>query len=500
MYLGLDLGTTNVKAVVVDHGGRVASIGSAPVKRYHTDDGGIEQDIGQIWQAVQLAIHDAIRQVDSASILAVGVSSQGGAMQILDPGDKPRGRVISWLDARGQPFDAALTAEWGGDFFAQRIGHGSSGGAIGQILRLQSGAAASLKAPAHIGFVGDIIVGRLCGRRAHDPTSLSIAMLYNPWLKRPDPEVMARLGLEDEQLPCMLPATTAAGTIDEATASVIGLPAGIPVSPAVHDQYAASLGAGSVSKGDVSFGAGTAWVLLANAGQLSPPATPNAFVCSHPVEGLYGQMLSLVNGGSAIHWAMNMIGNGHADVQQVDRLLAAAPPGAEGLRFWPFLSIGPEVIGKGRLKGRLSGITLAHGPADMIRAVVEGLACELNRHVRQLAGDCSSINVERNEFRSTFIRIKRLIMCGSAATGGNTPQIIADVTRLPVHCVETPDISALGAAMIGRSLVEPGVKLDEIARQWTPPRRTVTPSEHAAVYENLYEEYLSILAESAEHP
>jgi xylulokinase len=486
MYLGLDLGTTNVKAVVVEPGGRVVSVGSAPVERYHTSDGGIEQNIDEIWQAVQTAIRGAIGHVDAASILAVGVSSQGGAMQMLDAGDRPCGRVISWLDSRGLPYDVSLTAELGSDFFTRRIAHGASAVAIGQILRLKSESPASLQRPNRIGFVGDIIVGRLCGRRAHDPTSLAIAMLYNPWLKRSDPDVMVRLGLDDDQLPCLLAATAPAGILDETAAGVTGLPVGIPVSPAVHDQYAASLGAASVCEGDVNLGAGTAWVLLANAGTLSPPATPDAFVCQHPVAGLYGQMLSMANGGSSIHWAMNLLGHRHAEVQLVERLLAAASPGAEGLRFWPFLSGGPKGRGGARLKGRLSGITLAHDQPHLVRAVVEGLACELCRHVNQLT--------------DAGIRLERLIMCGSAASGCSTPQIIADVTRLPVCCVETADISALGAAMLARSLVEPGAGLGEITRQWTPPRRTVAPSEQAAAYRDLYEEYLSIFAESAAHP
>jgi xylulokinase len=479
MYLGLDLGTTNVKAIVVETGGRVLSVGSAPVERYHTDNGGIEQDIDEIWKAVQIAIRGAIGQVASASILAVGVSSQGGATQVLGPDDKPRGRVISWLDSRGAPYDASLTAELGSDFFARRIGHGASAVAIGQILRLRKESPESLQRPNCIGFVGDTIVGRLCGRRAHDPTSLAIAMLHNPWLKRSDPDVLLRLGLEDKQLPCLLPATTAAGVLDETAAAATGLPAGIPVSPAVHDQYAASLGAAAVAEGDVNFGAGTAWVLLANAGALSPPATPDAIVCSHPVDGLYGQMLSMVNGGSAIHWVMSLLGQRHVDGQLVDRLLDAVPPGAEGLRFWPFLSSGPKGKEGVGLKGRLSGITLAHDQTHVVRAVVEGLACELCRHVKQLV--------------DAGIRVERLIMCGTAASGRHTPQIIADVSRLPVCCVETADISALGAAMLARSLVEADIKLAEIARQWTPSRRTVTPGKQAAAYADLYGEYLSIL-------
>ena len=136
---------------------------------------------------------------------------------------------------------------------------------IGQILRLRQQTPALLEAARYIGFVGDVIVGRLCGRRAHDPTSLAIAMLYNPWLGRADPEILARLGIEEEPVArsAARPPRRRANSTQEASRQT-GLRAGIPVSPAIHDQYAVSLGAGAVREGDVTFGAGTAWVLLAN--------------------------------------------------------------------------------------------------------------------------------------------------------------------------------------------------------------------------------------------
>lgn len=476
MYLGIDLGTTNVKAVVVEPDGRVVATGTAPVERDCLPEGGVEQDIEQIWQAACLAIGGALRRVDAPRVRALGVSSQGGAMQVLDGDDAPLGRVISWLDTRGQAYDAALTAELGAEFLGQHVGHPASAVGLGQVLRLQREQPGLLRAPHRLGFVGDIIVGRLCGRRVHDPTSLAIAMFHNPWLGCADPEVLARLGLQSEQLPCLLPATTAAGPLDPAVAQLLGLSAGIPVSPAVHDQYTASLGAASVAEGDVNFGAGTAWVLLANTRVLMPPVTADAYVCSHPIAGLYGQMLSMVNGGSSLQWAMQLVGTSNAGSREVEDLLATTSPGANGLRFWPFLSGGP---GTAALKGRLVGITLAHRSQDLIRAVVEGLACELLRHVHLLV--------------EAGIPVKRLLMCGGASAGPNTPQILADITNLPVACVETSDVSALGAAMLACVLDQPQTSLERIAQQWTPARRTVEPSASSAAYDCLREDYFSFL-------
>jgi xylulokinase len=476
MYLGFDLGTSNVKAIVVADDGRAVGTGSAPVERFTTPDGGVEQDIEQIWAAVCLAIRQATDGLDAGGIRAVGVSSQGGALQLLDERQRPIGRVISWLDSRGQPFDQEITRELGEEFLAAHIGHRVSTMTIGQILRLREQAPQLLAAAGYIGFVGDVIVGRLCGHRAHDPTSLAIAMLYNPWQRRADSQVLARLGIEESQLPDLLPATTPAGKIHEDASRQTGLPAGVPVSPAVHDQYAVSLGAGSVHEGDVTFGAGTAWVLLANSTHLAQPVTRDAFVCPHPVPGLFGQLLSMRNGGSAIAWILKLIGNDKASAATVDQLLVEAPPGSDGLCFWPLLSPTAGVDDAFQSGGKLAGITLAHRPGHLLRAVVEGLACELARHLNLMA--------------QAGAAAKRLMMCGSAAGSPVTPQIIADVTRLPVTCVDAFDVSALGAARIARALVERDIAFAHLTGAAAHLGRTLVPGPAASCYATLLERYM----------
>ena len=84
--------------------------------------------------------------------------------------------------------------------------------------------------------------------------------------------------------------------------------------------------------GDVMFGAGTAWVLLAVTTELAPPAATGGFVCRHPVPGLYGQMLSLVNGGSSVSWALRLMGLDGASADDIDELVSAADPGADRRR------------------------------------------------------------------------------------------------------------------------------------------------------------------------
>jgi sugar (pentulose or hexulose) kinase len=103
LLLGLDLGTTNVKALVTDRAGKPLAQGSSPVQLHCVGDGGVEQDIQEIEQATIAALRQVTREVDASLIAAIGVSSQGGALQVLDAHGQPLGRVVSWLDQAGDP-------------------------------------------------------------------------------------------------------------------------------------------------------------------------------------------------------------------------------------------------------------------------------------------------------------------------------------------------------------------------------------------------------------
>ena len=480
MILGLDLGTTNVKAILIDRRGKVVAQSSSPVERYYVGTDGVEQDIEEIWRATIEAVRGAIAAGDGRKVRAVGVSSQGGAIQMLDTEDRPVGRVISWMDGRGRPYneriEEELTRKHGADFFANHVGYGKAAVSIGQIARLKNESPEIIAPGTRIGFVGDVIVGRLCGRRAHDATSLSIALLLNPRQGKADAAMLEFLELDERQLPELLPVGTAAGGLTAAVAGETGLPRGIPVSIAIHDQYAASLGAGSVDVGDVSLGTGTAWVLVANTDGFSPAASPGTFVCPHPVEGLFGQMQTLHNGGSAVEWALGLMGQSAPSGAEIDEWLQSVPALSEGLAFWPLLSPGSGHSAFEQSGGRMTGIRLAHGPRHVLRAVVEGLACELARHLRVLADG--------------GITARRLAMSGAAAASSVTPSIVADVTGCPVACLQESSISAFGAGVAARALVEPKTGLAELARELAPASRTVEPGEDAEFYAGLLRQYL----------
>lgn len=480
MLLGLDLGTTNVKALVTNFAGRPLSEGACAVRLFQMGSGGVEQDIEEIWNATRTAVREAVRQVCGAGIQAVGVSSQGGAMQLLDGQGRPLARVISWLDERGSPFNDELVKELGQEWFAQRLGHCRAGFAIGQILRLRQQNHALPAPPNRIGFVGDIIVSRMCGRPAQDGTSCSLTLLYNPTLRDYDPDLLARLEVTAAQLPALLPEREPAGGLLPSFAQEVGLRAGIPVSVTVHDQYTGALATAAVQPGTVMVGTGTAWVLLAVGGNRTAPATPEAFVCHHVVEGLWGQILSLVNGGSALAWALELAGQNGRSGAEIDRLLESAPPGCDGLRCRPLLAALVPAGVAPNTKGQFSGLQLSHGAGHVVRSVLEGLAFELKRHIGFL--------------REAGLPIERLVLGGSAAASRVTPAMLAAITELPLACAGSRANSTLGAAIIARGLCEPSAALAKLAEEMAPAASHVEPAtETVSQYQAPFEEYLRSL-------
>ncbi len=472
MYLGLDLGTTNVKALLIDERGTVQSRGSVEVGLGHTSEGGVEQDLEEIWAATLEAAWRAAG-TGGASVKAVGISSQGAALQLRDRQGRCLGPVISWMDPRGAAEDRELVRVFGSRWLAEHIGHGQAGLSLGHLMRLRRTQPEMLDQAGVIGFVGDAIVERLCGRAAHDASSLSIACLYNPMLDAPEPAILRHLGISRGQLPALLPARQPAGALGGEAARRMGVPAGIPVGPAIHDQYAAAVGSGTLEAGDVMFGCGTAWVLVAVAEAFAGPVVPSAWVCRHVVPQRWGQLLSLVVGGSAFRWALEMTGLADAGREAIDDLMAAVPPGSDGLRVWPF----HDATGGARrpTAGRIEGLRLAHGRGHLLRATLEGLCFELARQLGWLA-------------RAGF-PARRLIMCGGAARSRLTPQIVADTTGCAVVCPREPEISAFGAAVLARAMLEPQQSIPELHAAMAGPRTQILPGPASSGYRGAAGEY-----------
>ena len=188
-------------------------------------------------------------------------------------------------------------------------------------------------------------------------------------------------------------------------------------------------------------------------------------------------MFSLANGGSSLSWATRTLAL--EEGADLDGMMQSVPAGSDALRFRPLLAPGGGAGLPPGTPGRLDGLRLSHTPAHILRAVVEGLACELARYLAFVTG--------------AGLPVGRLVMCGGAAASKVTPQIIADMTGLPISCAAEAETSALGAAVVARSMVEADSDLAALSEEMSPAVRVVTPGPDARTYRRIFDQYLAEL-------
>ena len=150
-------------------------------------------------------------------------------------------------------------------------------------------------------------------------------------------------------------------------------------------------------------------------------------------------------------------------------------PGADGVRLWPFLD---AYGGYRRLtSGRVLGLKLSHGRGHLLRATIEGLCFELARQLGWLT--------------EAGCPVSRVIMCGGAARSRITPQIVADITGCTVVCPSESEISALGASMLARAIVESDAAMETVCRAMAAPAREVRPGPAVSAYAEMLRDYVT---------
>jgi sugar (pentulose or hexulose) kinase len=437
LLLGLDVGTTAVKGLAWDASGRPQVLAAHPVSLLTQQPGWVEQDAEELWQAVVKVCHGIIRRLPARGrICAVSLSTQGGTTIPVDAKLNPTHNAFSWMDERAAAESATTSRELGDQWVYATTGWTLyTGSALNIIPWFRKNCPESFAKTSRFLFVNDFILARLSGELCMDPSNAGITQLYNLANNAWDERLLEHAGVRLDQVSPIHPSGMVTGGLTAAAASATGLPAGIPVVNGAHDQYCAALGTGVTRPGEVMLSCGTAWVVL-----VVPPGFSQAFqggmcVSPHAVPGLWGGIRSLAGVGASVEWLLEQLWPDLHDpagrYQALNQAAAASPAGARGLTFTP-LSGGHLESGELANRGLL-GLSLNHTRGDIARALLEGIALELNWTLQEIQ-------------QGTPVR--RLKMIGGAARSPIWPQIVADLTRIPVDLPSIPEAASLGAAML----------------------------------------------------
>lgn len=443
--LTFDLGTTRLKAALFDRQGRL--LGHASARNSEFRDGERTwQDADQWWtNAVRLG-----RELCASTPCDVqGIATSGRAGAAVFIGRD--GTVIGqpWSDNRhrgelkgllaGQPIDAVRT-NYALALLAKKLWFVANEPVRARGLR-------------HVLYAKDLLVYRLTGKAATDPSSGPDALQW-------DPDLLARANAEALVPQAGLP-WARAGTLTAAAAQALGLRKGIPVAIGAHDGVCANYGAGAAFPGAWVITLGTNAVVRAVTAR-HPPGS-NRFYMMPPDRHAIGASGVMV--GRSPDWFLDLL-FGRDDrarsrhLKQMDRAAAAVPAGSDGVRFLPYLGaqIAPEV--RGNARALFHGMRAEHGREVLYRAVLEGVACTVRSLFAQIQGWCGE---------PTLLRLT-----GSGATSTVWSTMLANLLDRPLEISDNA-VEGRGAAMTAAVALGWYSDMDTAGIAMAQVRRTIRP-------------------------
>ncbi|MFL5643023.1 MAG: FGGY-family carbohydrate kinase [Chloroflexota bacterium] len=414
--LGLDLGTTEVKAGLVTLDGRLLALTRSG---YGLDVSGghgwAEQDPGAWWSAVISAVR-ALRSDDIAEVVAIGVDGHGPTLAAVDARGEATRPAITFLDTRATAEAEELAAATGI--------HGWALGGLPAALWLERHEPPLAAATCWYLSTWEWLAFRLTG--------VAAAPLVPDQLV-PDRALVAEAGVPADRLAPPTRTGEVVGGLADSAAEALGLRPGIAVVGGTVDAFASYLGAGLLRPGDAYDPGGSAGGFGVYWDQ--PLDVAGGFVTPAPLAGLYSVGAAMAATGRALDWYRDDILGGTIATEALLTEAAATPPGADGLIFLPYLAGERSPIWDPEARGVLAGLTLAHRRGHVARAIVEASALA----IRHVAAPMLAAGVQVTEMR----------VCGGPARSAFWNAVKADVTGFRVAVPAVLETAVLGSAILG---------------------------------------------------
>ncbi|MGH2458288.1 MAG: FGGY-family carbohydrate kinase [Chloroflexota bacterium] len=486
VLVGLDVGTTNTKAVGFDPGtGRVVAVASRPTPYLDVGAGEREIDPAQLWDGVVACLWE-VTAAAPGPVLATGIASMAEAGVPLDRAGRPLDPIIPWYDPRTEPQLQQVLANHDPRHLFELTGMAHRHVyTLYKILWLREHRPEVIRSLDRWLSVADFVGWQLTGVAATDPTLASRTMFYEQRARRWSPDMLDLAGLRAEQLPRIAASGTTIGTVTAEAARATGLPSGTPVGIGGHDHLCGALAVGAARPGQVVDSVGTAESLVFPvAGYRGDDLFRRARICcyAHVVPGQFVVQAGMPMSGGGLAWiASRLFADADDPVAVALDAAGQAPVGADGLLYFPYLGGNGSPVGDENVTGAFVGLKATQERGHLARAVLEGIALG----IRNALEVTESVVGPPSEPLRVF---------GGGSRSTLWLQIRADVLNRPILGVEVPEAVALGAALLAG--VGAGVYPDAATAAGAVDRAT-TPyypdPDRAARYDSRYRQaYLKL--------
>jgi xylulokinase len=446
--LGLDLGTSAVKALLMSETGAVVASADAQYPLLTPRPNWAEQDPESWWEGTVTAVRSCLARARSAGIepdvAAAGLSGQMHGSVFLDGSGRVLRPAILWNDQRTGAQCREITETVGADRLIKlTFNKALTGFTAPKILWLRDHEPDLYARVEQVLLPKDYLRYRMTGRFATEVSDASGTLLFDVAGRRWSGEMLKALEIPERWLPECFESVEVSASLSPEAARQLGLPESIPVAGGGGDQAAGAVGSGIVEPGRCSCVFGTSGVVFWHADEpvFDPIGRLHSFC--HAVPNKWHLMGVTLSAGGSMRWFRDSLcsdlveeakQSGADPYEMITRLAAEAPPGAEGLIFLPYLAGERTPHADAYARGAFLGLSLRHTRAHMARAVMEGVCMSLL--------DCLELG------RELGLVTSRVYLSGGGARSSMWRQMAADIFGVETARINIEEGPAYGAALL----------------------------------------------------
>lgn len=491
--LAHDIGTSGDKASLFSVDGKLIKSVTVGYSTHYGSGGRVEQEPEDWWKAVCDSTREIVRELNPKEILAVSFSAQMQCCLVVDQMGRPLRPAMIWADQRAQEQAKQLYRKFSGDKAYELLGHRISPSySIEKLMWIRDHEPDIYKDTYKMLQVKDYILFRMTGEFVTDYSDASGTNALDLTRLCWSEEILRAAGIDGEKLPELHASTDVIGNLRPEAAKALGLPETVKVVCGGGDGPCSALGAGCIQDNEMFLTFGTSAWIGGTTKEKFLDEEKTLFCFAHVIPGKYMPCGTMQSAGNAYAYFRNtffqdVISKAKRENEnpwdKMNHMAEASPAGAKGLLFLPYLAGERSPRWNPDASGAFMGIRMYHEREDYVRAVLEGIAMNLEKIL--------------STYRQ-YLDIDKLILTGGGAKGDVVARILADVleTKLvrPDHVEEATSIAAAVIAGVGCGIYQ---DFQEIHRFLSFPSVTEPDLAKKEIYshsKNLFEKLYQAMA------
>lgn len=478
LYIGIDLGTSAVKLLLMDEAGVIQNVVSKEYPLFFPKPGWSEQNPGDWCKAVLEGIPELLKGFDASSVAGIGAGGQMHGLVVLDENDEVIRPAILWNDGRTFKEVAYLNETIGKERLSKLTANiAFAGFTAPKLLWMKENEPELFGKIKKVMLPKDYINFILTGVHSTDYSDASGMLLLDVEHKCWSKEMLRVCGLTKEQMPRLFESYEPVGTLLPEIAEALGLPETVKVAAGAGDNAAAAVGTGTVGDGGCNISLGTSGTIFISSGKFGVDSHNALHAFAH-ADGGYHLMGCMLSAASCNKWLMEDIFK-TTDYAGEQAAIREEALGRNHVYFLPYLMGERSPINDTNARGTFIGMTMDTNRADLTQAVLEGVAFAIR----------DSFEVAK----SLGIRIEESRICGGGAKSLLWKRIFANVLNIPLQSVASEQGPGLGGAILAMVACGAYPNVETACEKLVQVVETVYPDfDVAAHYEERYKEFKKI--------